>query len=152
MAATTLPEGFHSVTPYLTIKGAAEAIEFYKRAFGATEMFRMPMPDGSLAHGEIMIMGSRIMLSDGCSEGPAKPPRELGGTTCGLYVYVDDVDALFEQATAAGAKVVQPPTDQFYGDRSGTLEDPFGHLWFLATHKEDVSAEEVERRAKELFG
>ena len=151
MTIKSIPDGYHSVTPYLSIKGAAEAIEFYKRAFSATELFRLVAPNGEIGHAEIKIGDSPIMLADPCEEGAFRNPQSLGGSSVGLHVYVEDVDALFVQAVDAGAKAVRPVQDQFYGDRTGTLEDPFGHVWFLATHKEDLSPEEINRRAEALF-
>ena len=151
MTIKTIPDGYHSVTPYLSIKGAAQAIEFYKRAFSATELFRLVAPSGEIGHAEIKIGDSPIMLADPCEEGPFRNPQSLGGSSVGLHVYVEDVDALFVQAVDAGAKAVRPVQDQFYGDRTGTLEDPFGHVWFLATHKEDLTPEEINRRAEALF-
>lgn len=146
MALKPIPEGYHSVTPYLIIRGAAEALDFYKRAFGAKELFRFPMPDGKIAHAEIKIGDSPIMLADEMPEMGVRGPNAYGGTPVGIMLYVPDVDALFKQAVAAGAKVVRPLVDQFYGDRSGTVIDPFGHKWTLGTHKEDVSTEEMQRR------
>ena len=146
--AKPIPDGYHSVTPYLIIKGAAEAIEYYKRAFGATELFRFPAPEGKVGHAEIRIGDSPIMLADEFPEMGYKSPQSLGGSPVSIMIYVEDVDTMFNQAVAAGGKVQRPVKDQFYGDRSGTLEDPFGHVWHLATHKEDVSPEEMERRAK----
>ena len=151
MTVKSIPEGYHSVTPYLSIKGAAQAIEFYKRAFSATELFRLVAPSGEIGHAEIKIGDSPIMLADPCAEGPFRNPQSLGGSSVGLHVYVEDVDTLFVQAVDAGAKAVRPLQDQFYGDRTGTLEDPFGHVWFLATHKEDLTPEEINRRAEALF-
>lgn len=151
MPVKPIPEGYHSVTPYLSIKGAAEAIEFYKRALNATELFRLVAPGGEIGHAEIKIGDSPVMLADGCQESPFRSPRALGGSSIGLHVYVDNVDALFSQAVAAGAKVIKPLQDQFYGDRTGTLEDPFGHVWFLATHREDLTPEEINRRAEVMF-
>jgi PhnB protein len=151
MTVKPIPEGFHSVTPYLSVKGAGEAIEFYKRAFHATEMFRLVAPSGEIGHAEIMIGDSHIMLADPCEEGPFLSPQSLGGSTVGLHVYVEDVDALFSNAVEAGALAVRPVKDQFYGDRTGTLEDPFGHVWFLATRREDLTPEEIHRRAEALF-
>lgn len=151
MTIKTIPDGYHSVTPYLSIKGAAEAIEFYKRAFSATELFRLVAPNGEVGHAEIKIGDSPIMLADPCEEGAFRNPQSLGGSSVGLHVYVEDVDALFVQAVDAGAKAVRPVQDQFYGDRTGTLEDPFGHVWFLATHKEELTPEEINRRAEALF-
>ncbi len=151
MAIKHKPDDYHSVTPYLSIKGAAEAIEFYKRAFGATELFRLVAPGGEIGHAEIKIGDSPIMLADPCEEGTFRNPQRLGGSSVGLHVYVENVDTLFTQAVNAGAKPVRLVQDQFYGDRTGTLEDPFGHIWFLATHKEDLAPEEINRRAEALF-
>ena len=151
MTVKPIPDGYHSITPYLSIEGATGAIEFYKRAFGAVELFRLITPTGAIGHAEIRIGDSPIMLADPCAEGAFRNPRSLGGSSVGLHVYVEDVDALFAQALAAGAKLIKPLQDQFYGDRSGTLEDPFGHIWFLATHREDLSPEEIDRRAEALF-
>ena len=151
MAVKPIPDGYHSVTPYLMIQGASEAIEFYKQAFGATEVFRLAQPNGKIGHAEIRIGDSSIMLADPCEEGAFRNPRSLGGSSVGLHVYVEDVDAQFAQALRAGAKPVKPVQDQFYGDRTGTLEDPFGHIWFLATHKEDIAPDEINRRAEALF-
>ncbi len=146
--AKPIPEGYHSVTPYLIIKGATEAIDFYKKAFGATELFRMPAPGGKIGHAEIKIGDSPIMLADESPEMGYKSPQSLGGSPISIMIYVTDVDTVFKQAIAAGGKEQRPVKDQFYGDRSGTLEDPFGHVWHVATHKEDVSPEEMERRMK----
>jgi len=143
-----IPDGYHSVTPYLIIKGAAAALDYYTRAFGATELFRMPAPEGKIGHAEIKIGDSPIMLADECPEMGYKSPQTLGGSPVSIMIYVEDVDSVFKQAIAAGGKEQRPVKDQFYGDRSGTLEDPFGHVWHVATHKEDVSSEEMERRAK----
>jgi len=145
-----IPDGYHSVTPYLTIKGAAKAIEFYKKAFGAKEIGRLPMPDGRLGHAEIQIGDSRVMLSDEYPEMGGKSPETLGGTAMGLMLYVPNSDEVFARAVAAGAKAVEPVKDQFYGDRSGRLEDPFGHKWFVATHIEDVTMEEMGERMKKM--
>ena len=151
MAVKPIPDGYHSVTPYLMIQGASEAIEFYKQAFGATEVFRLAQPNGKIGHAEIRIGDSSIMLADPCEEGAFRNPRSLGGSSVGMHVYVEDVDAQFAQALRAGAKAVKPVQDQFYGDRTGTLEDPFGHIWFLAAHKEDIAPDEINRRAEALF-
>jgi len=147
MAPRPIPEGYHSVTPYLIVTGAASAIEFYKHAFGAKELMRIPHPDGRVGHAELQVGDSRIMLADEFPERGARSPMSLGGTPVGILLYVDDVDAVAARALAAGAKMVRPVTDQFYGDRSGTLNDPFGHQWTISTHKEDVSPEEMQRRA-----
>ena len=151
MTVKAIPEGYHSVTPYLMIKGATEAIEFYKRAFNATELFRLVTPSGTIGHAEIKIGDSSIMLAEPCEQGAARNPEALGGSSVALHVYVEDVDAQYAQAVNAGAKAVKPVEDQFYGDRTGTLEDPFGHIWFFATHKEDVSMEEIKIRAEAMF-
>lgn len=147
-----IPEGYHSVTPYLSIKGAADAIDFYKKVFGATELFRMPGPGGKIGHAEIKIGNSPIMLADEYPEMEFVSPQTLGGTPIGLMIYVDDVDTMFKQAITAGAKEIKPLQNQFYGDRSGTLKDPFGHVWTVATHVEDVAPEEMERRAAAAHG
>lgn len=151
MSLKTIPDGYHSVTPYLSIKGASDAIEFYKMAFNATELFRLDMPGGTIGHSEIQIGNSRIMIADPCDDVSFGDPKTLGGSTVGLYVYVDNVDEIYSQSVAAGAKSVTPVEDQFYGDRTGTIEDPYGHRWFLATHKEDLTPEELNKRAEELF-
>jgi len=142
-----IPEGYHSVTPYLIIKDAASAIEFYKKAFGATELMRMADPSGKIGHAEIKIGDSPIMLADEVLGMGYRSPQSLGGSPVSILLYVEDVDALFDQAVAAGAKVERPVKDQFYGDRSGGVTDPFGHVWYIATHKEDVSPEEMKKRA-----
>jgi PhnB protein len=149
MTVKSIPDGYHSVTPYLVLSGATEAIDFYKQAFGATELFQVPAPGGKIGHAEIKIGDSTIMLADEFPEMGYKSPRTLGGSPVSIMIYVEDVDAVFDRAIAAGGKEQRPVKDQFYGDRSGTLEDPFGHVWHVATHKEDVSAEEMERRAAE---
>jgi PhnB protein len=146
-----IPEGYHSITPYLIIKGASEAIEFYERAFGATEIMRMPKPDGSIAHAEISIGNSKIMLADEYPEMGYRSPLSIGGAGVSLMLYIDDVDDVFKRALAAGAKELQAVKDQFYGDRSGTLQDPFGHIWTVGTHVEDLSPEEMGRRAEEFM-
>lgn len=143
-----IPEGYHTATPYLIIGGAADAIEFYKKAFGATELFRFPAPDGKIGHAEIKIGDSPIMLADEYPEMGYKGPQTLGGSPVSIMIYVDDVDSVFNRAVAAGASVKEAVSDKFYGDRMGTLADPFGHVWHVSTHKEDVSVEEMERRAK----
>lgn len=148
MAPKPIPDGYHSVTPYLIIQGAADALEFYKRAFGATELFRMPAPGGKIGHAEIKIGDSAIMLADEFPEMGARSPKSLGGAGVSLMIYVERVDEVFKQALKAGAKEVQPLENKFYGDRSGTLQDPFGHVWTISTHVEDVSTEEVRRRAQ----
>ncbi len=147
-----IPDGYHSVTPYLIIKGAADAIEFYKKAFGATELFRMPAPGGKVGHAEIKIGDSPIMLADESPEMGYVGPATLGGTPVSIMIYVEDVDTVFNQAIAAGGEQLKPLEDQFYGDRSGSLKDPFGHQWHVATHKEDVSPEEMDKRMAAAAG
>ena len=151
MTVKPIPDGYHSITPYLSIKGAADAIEFYKQAFGAIEIYRLAMPTGEIGHAEIKIGDSSLMLADPCDETAFRSPQSLGGSTVGIHLFVKDVDAQFAQAVAAGAKVVKPVEDQFYGDRNGTLEDPFGHVWFLSTHVEDLTPDEISARAEALF-
>jgi len=148
MAVKPIPEGYHSVTPYLIINGAASAIEFYQKAFGATELFRFPTPDGKIGHAEIKIGDSPIMLADEFAEMGYKGPQALGGSPVSLMIYLEDVDTVFNRAVEAGASVKEAVQDKFYGDRTGTLTDPFGHVWHVSTHKEDVSMEEMEKRAK----
>ncbi len=143
-----IPTGFHSVQPYLVVNDAARAIDFYQRAFGAKENFRMAGPDGKIGHAELKIGDSTIMISDETPQSGTRSPRSLGGTTCGIFLYVPDVDTTFRQAVSAGAKQDQPVQDQFWGDRYGRLTDPFGHSWSLATHKENVPPEELKKRAK----
>lgn len=147
-----IPDGYHSVTPYLIIKGAAAAIDYYKKVFGATELFRMAGPDGKVGHAEIKIGDSPIMLADEHPDLGHVGPQTLGGTSVGIMIYVDNVDTMFKAAIAAGGQQVKPVEDQFYGDRSGTLKDPFGHMWTVATHVEDVAPEEMEKRAAAAHG
>ena len=149
-AVKPIPDGYHTVTPYLIVDGAAAAIEFYKKAFGAEELFRMPMPGGRVAHAELQVGSSRIMLADEFPEMDARGPKARGGTPVSILLYVTDCDAVFNRAVAAGGKVKRPMKDQFYGDRSGTLEDPFGHVWSVSTHKEDLSMEEIGRRMQAM--
>lgn len=149
MGVNAVPEGFHTITPYLGIQKAAEAIDFYKKAFNATEVMRLSMPDGGIGHAELRINGYPIMLGTPCDQGPLSNPDT--SPSVGLHLYVEDVDSAFAQAIAAGGKVISEVKDQFYGDRTGTLKDPYGHLWFLATHKEDLSQEQIEQRAREMF-
>lgn len=146
MAVKAIPDGYEAAIPYISCKNAASAIDFYKEAFGASELMRMAQPDGKVGHAEIQIGGARIMLADEFPEMGFRSPSSLGGTPVGIHIYVDDVDALAARAVAAGAKLLRPVEDQFYGDRSATLECPFGHRWFFATHKEDVAVEELRRR------
>jgi PhnB protein len=149
MAVKPIPEGYHSVTPYLMIKGASRAIDFYKKVFGATEVMRMPGPGGSVAHAELQIGDSRIMLADE-QQGNYRSPDALGGSPVSLMLYVPDVDKTFKEAISNGAKETRAVQDQFYGDRSGNLVDPFGHIWTVSTHKEDVSEQEMQKRMAAL--
>jgi PhnB protein len=149
MATKPVPDGYHTVTPYLVVDGAADAIEFYKTAFDATETMRLPMPNGKIGHAEIKIGDSPIMLADECPEMEFRSPLSLGGSATSICLYVEGVDERFNQAVDAGAQVVRPVADQFYGDRTGTLKDPFGHVWTLATHQEDLSPEDLQARFKE---
>ena len=144
---SSIPAGYHTATPYLIVRDAARAIEFYKQAFGAAEVMRMADPGGRVMHAEIKIGDSHVMLADECPEMGFRSPATLGGTPIILMLYVPNVDALTQQAIAAGAQVLRPVQDQFYGDRSGTVTDPFGHCWTLSTHIEDVAPEEMKRRA-----
>lgn len=146
MSVKPIPEGYHAVTPYLIVSGAAQALDFYKLAFNAEERMRLQGPDGKIGHAEIQIGDSVVMLADEFPQMGARSPQSIGGTPVGLCVYVENVDARFQQAVAAGAKIERPLQDQFYGDRSGTVIDPFGHKWTLATHIEDVEPEEISRR------
>lgn len=142
-----IPKGYHSVTPHLSIKDAPRAIAFYKEAFDAVEMMRIMQPDGRVGHAELKIGDSPIMLSSEFPEMGVRSPQTLGGSPVSIHLYVKDADAVFNRAVAAGATVRRPVADQFYGDRSGGVEDPFGHVWWISTHKEDLSPEEIERRA-----
>ena len=149
MAVKHIPEGYHAVTPYLFVQGAANALDFYKRAFGAVELLRFEGPNETIGHAEIRIGDSPVMLADEVPEMGARSPRTYGGSPVGLMIYVEDVDKTVPQAIAAGGKELRPLADQFYGDRSGTLTDPYGHIWTVATHREDVSHEELRRRSEE---
>ena len=151
-APSPVPEGYHAVTPYLIARDASAAIEFYKKAFGAEEVYRLAMPDGRVGHAELRIGGSVVMLADEFPEMGAKSPAALGGTPVSLLLYVADSDAVAAGAVAAGAKVKRPVVDQSYGDRSGTFEDPFGHVWTIATRKENLTPEEISRRAAAAHG
>ncbi len=142
-----IPEGYHTATPYLIIKDAARAIEFYKKAFGATELMRHADPSGKVMHAEIKIGNSPIMIGSEFPQMGVRSPESFGGSPVSIFLYVEDVDALASQAIAAGAKVLMPVQDQFWGDRYGKLVDPFGHIWDVATHKEDVAPEELRKRA-----
>jgi PhnB protein len=152
VAVKPIPEGYHSITPFLTVRGADRAIEFYRKAFGAKELGRMNCPDGkSVVHAELQVGDSRFFLGDevpgmGCSS-----PETLGGSPTGIYLYIRDVDETFRKAVAAGATVIRPLEDMFWGDRTGSVLDPFGHKWDLATHREDVTPEEMKRRGDEFF-
>ncbi|SEA23474.1 PhnB protein [Alkalimonas amylolytica] len=147
-----IPEGYSGAIPYLTINNAADAIGFYQKAFGAELILKMELPGGGVMHAEMRVGQALFMLSEQSDEWGTKSPPMLNGTPVGIMIYVPDVDALVEQAVAAGATLSMPPTDQFYGDRMACLLDPFGHSWMLSTHVEDVSEQELSRRAKELFG
>jgi PhnB protein len=149
MNVKPIPDGFQCITPYLGIAKAAEAIEFYKKAFGATEVMRLSMPDGTVGHAELRIGGFPIMLGTPCDQGPLRNPD--ASPSVGLHLYVADVDKSYLQAINAGGTVVSEVKDQFYGDRSGTLKDPYGHLWFLATHKEELTQAQIEARAKDML-
>ena len=148
MTVKAVPEGYHTVTPYLICKGAAAAIDYYKKVFGATELLRHDAPGGKIGHAEIKIGDSVIMLADEYEEMKFLSPQTIGGTGVLIMVYLDDVDTVFNRALAAGGRQHQPLEDKFYGDRTGTLIDPFGHMWTVATHKEDVAPEEMKRRAE----
>jgi PhnB protein len=143
-----IPKGYHALTPSLAVDNAAKAIEFYKRAFGANERLRMPGPGDTIGHAELEIGDSVLMLSDPFPQSSLKTPKEVGGTSVGIFLYVEDVDEVVQQAIDAGATVSMPVEDQFWGDRFGSVTDPFGHLWQIATHKEDLSPEEIMERGK----
>lgn len=146
MPMQPVPDGYHTVTPYLIVDGAAQAIEYYRKAFGASELLRMPDPHGRIGHAEIRIGDSVIMLADEHHEMGYRGPRALGGSSVSILLYLPDVDTVFQRAISAGGKSLRPVADQFYGDRMGTLEDPFGHVWTIGTHIEDVTPEEMKRR------
>lgn len=146
-----IPDGYHSVTPYLVVHDAARAIDFYQRAFGAKEVHRMEGPQGKIGHAELKIGDSRIMLADEMPQSGARSPQSLGGSAVGLFLYVRDVDEVFNQAVEAGAKADTPVADMFWGDRYGKLTDPFGHQWSVATHKEDVAPQEMQKRAADAM-
>jgi PhnB protein len=148
MAVKPVPDGYHTVTPYLAVDDAAEAINYYKKAFGAKERVRMEAPGGKVGHAELEIGDSLVMLSDSFPQASTRPPKELGGTSVSVFMYVKDVDAVVKQAVDAGATVTMEVADQFWGDRFGSVQDPFGHLWSIATHVEDVPPEEMAERAK----
>jgi PhnB protein len=151
MTVKAQPAGYHSLTPYLVVKDASGAIEFYKNVFGAKELFRLSGPDGEIGHAELTIGDSVLMLADESPQMGALAPATIGGSPVRILVYVDNVDEIVPRAVASGAKVVRPVADQFYGDRAGGIEDPYGHYWHVATHKEDVSPDEMKRRAEALF-
>lgn len=148
--AKPIPEGYHAITPYLSVAGAAQAIEFYKKAFGAREKLRLDMPGGKIAHAELEFGDSVVMLADEAPELGFLSPKTRGGVSVGIHLYVRNCDTVFDAAIAAGAKVLRPLRDQFYGDRSGTLEDPYGHMWYVATHTEELSMAEIRRRAASM--
>lgn len=150
-AVKPIPDGYHTVTPYLLIAGASDAIAYYQRAFNAQELMRIAGPDGRIGHAEIRIGDSPIMLADEHPEFDYLGPKSRGGSTSSILLYVDDVDTIFEQALAAGGTELKPLANQFYGDRSGTLQDPFGHVWTIATHVEDIPEDELQRRAAEVM-
>jgi PhnB protein len=150
--ASPIPKGFRTVTPYLVVRGAGSAIDFYKKAFGAKELLRMPGPDGRIAHAEIQIGDSRVMLGDEFPEQGASAPPTVGGSPVHVFLYLKDVDRVFAQATAAGATVEMPPTDMFWGDRYCKVSDPFGHKWNMATHIEDLTPKEMARRGADAMG
>lgn len=149
MPAQPVPEGYHTLTPYLAVDDATAAIEFYQRAFGAKERVRMHGPDGMIAHAELEIGDSKVMLADPFPQASTRPPKELGGTSVSVFVYVENVDEVFQRAVDAGATATMEPDDQFWGDRFGSVTDPFGHSWQISTHVEDVPPEEMEKRSKE---
>ncbi|CAN5545997.1 Dot/Icm type IV secretion system effector PhnB [soil metagenome] len=152
MAVKPIPDGYPRVSPYLCVDGAGAAIDFYERVFGATERFRMPAPDGKVGHAELQVGDSVIMLADEFPEIGVRSPKSVGGTSVIVSIYVEDVDAVFGRALEAGADPLRAVKDEFYGDRTGQFEDPFGHRWSVATHIEDVSPDEMARRAAEMGG
>jgi PhnB protein len=151
MATKPIPEGYHTVTPYLAVDDAAQAIEYYKKAFGAKERMRMDAPDGKIGHAELEIGDSLVMLSDPFPQATTRPPKELGGTSASVFMYVEDVDAVVQRAVDEGATMTMEVADQFWGDRFGSIQDPFGHSWSIATHVEDVPPEEMAERAKQAM-
>jgi PhnB protein len=148
MATKPIPEGYHTLSPYLAVDDAARAIEYYAKAFGAKELVRMDGPGGTIGHAELEVGDSRIMLSDPFPQASTRPPKDLGGTSASVFMYVEDVDAVVKRAVDAGATVTTEVADQFWGDRFGTITDPFGHVWSIATHVEDVPPDEMAERAK----
>lgn len=152
MKAKPIPDGYHSLTPYLIVDGAKEALDFYHAVFGARELYRLDAPGGRIGHAEMLIGDSPFMLADEHPEMGYKAPGTYGGTPVSILVYVEDADAVFERAVAAGSRVQRPVKDQFYGDRCGTIVDPFGHVWTISTHVEDLTPDEIGRRAAEEMG
>jgi PhnB protein len=148
MATQPIPEGYSTISPYLAVDDAAEAIEYYKKAFGAEETGRMEAPGGKIGHAELKIGDSHVMLSDPFPQASTTPPKELGGTSASIFMYVEDVDAVVQKAVDAGATVTMEVDDQFWGDRFGSITDPFGHNWSIATHVDDLTPEEIEERGK----
>ena len=148
MATKPIPEGYHTVTPYLAVEDAAGAIEYYKKAFGAKERVRMEAPEDKIGHAELEVGDSLVMLADPFPQSSTTPPKELGGTSASIFMYVEDVDAVVKQAVDAGATVAMEVADQFWGDRFGTVTDPFGHSWSIATHIEDLTPDEIAERGK----
>ena len=146
-----VPEGYHTITPYLAVENATEAIDFYKRALGAEEKVRMDGPGGAIMHAELQVGDSIIMLSDPFPQASTKPPKELGGTSVSIFAYVENIDDVYKQAIDAGASSLMEPDDMFWGDRFGSVQDPFGHSWTIATHIEDVEPEEMQRRSEEFM-
>jgi PhnB protein len=151
MGTKPIPEGYHTLTPYLAVDDAAQAIEYYKKVFGAKERMRMEAPGGKIGHAELEIGDSMVMLSDPFPQASTRPPKELGATSASVFMYVEDVDAVVKQAVDAGATITMEVADQFWGDRFGSIQDPFGHSWAIATHVEDVPPEEMAERAKEAM-
>jgi PhnB protein len=151
MSTKPIPEGYHTLTAYFSVDDAAAAIDFYKKAFGAKERMRMLTPDGKIGHAEVEIGDSVVMLSDPFPQSTVRPPKEVGGTSASVFMYVEDVDAVVQRAVDAGATVTMEVADQFWGDRFGTVSDPFGHVWSIATHVEDLTSEEIAERAKEAM-
>jgi PhnB protein len=151
MNVQAIPEGYHSLTVYLGVKEAAQAIEFYKKAFGAIEDFRLDTPDGRVGHAALRIGSSMLMLSEPCEQGALGSPDQTAKPPFGLHLYVKDADAVYQRAVDAGAESLTPVADMFYGDRTGTLKDPYGHCWFIATHKQDLTPDEIRKRAQEMF-
>ena len=152
MSVNPVPDGYHSITPYICAKGAAKAIDYYKDIFGATELMRMGAPDGKIGHAELKIGDSVIMIADEFPPMGFLSPETIGGSPVVLHIYVDDVDSTVEKAVATGSTLLRAVEDQFYGDRSGQIKDPFGHLWNIGTHKEDLTPEEIGKRAAEKYG